>query len=179
MAQKDFIFKGANGKEKYPYELSEFLYCLIKNKALDIKYFKNFQFEIKGYRQFLLSKSEVKQKSKIRMNGLFLDSAITKLPTFYYLNKDKTFSEIVIQKQQYAAGFQAMVYFCIPTQSFSNSQEILGWTSKEKNIKLKYIIDEGKTEIILNLFKILAMASENHRQDAVRILKVLEKGFSV
>ena len=170
-----FKFIGANGKEKYPYELAEFLYLLIENRVLTIETFTQLKNEIKDYDKFLVTTPQVSQKDQITINGLKFNSAITKLPTYYYLNKDNTYIEVIIQKQQYAPSFQSMVYFCIPIMCFSNGQEMLGYTSKEKDIFLRYVMN---IKNVLNLFRTLAMAGENHQKDVIEILRVLEKGFS-
>ena len=172
-----FKFTGANGKEKYPYELAEFLYLLLQKDILKIDNLNQLKDEIKNYNEFLITAPEVKQKKATVINKLKFDSAVTELPTYYYLNKDSTYIEIIIQKQQYASGFQPMVYFCIPTICFSNGREMLGWTSKEKEIDFKYCIDTKNSNNILDLFKVLAMASQSHQHDVIKILHVLEQGL--
>lgn len=172
-----FQFRGANGIEKCPYELSEFLYVLVKNKLLEFKDIGQLKKEIENYDEFLNKTPKIKQQSTVQINKLSFHSAITELVTYYYTNKDKTYIEIVTQKQQYASGFQAMVYFCIPITCFSNGSDVIKYTSKEKFINLVYCIDRDNSENIINLFKILAMAGQNHKRDVISILQALERGL--
>ena len=175
--KQKFKFIGANQKEKYPYELSEFLYKLIEKDILKDATISNLKKEIQNYNQFLIKPPKIVQKNVTVINKLKFNSAVTELPTYYYKNKDETYIETVIQKQQYASGFQSMVYFCIPILCFSNGKEMIGYSSKEKEMNLKYCINSKNSNNILSLFKVLSMASENHKFDVIEILKVLEKGF--
>ena len=163
--------------KKYPYELAEFLYLLIEKRILKIEILKQLKSEIESYTEFFITTPEVQQKTIAVFNTIKFDSAITELPTYYYVNKDNTYIAIIIQKQQYASGFQPMVYFCIPIICFSNGKEILGYTSTEKETDLKYCIDIKNSNNILDLFKVLAIASKSHQYDVIEILKVLEKGL--
>ncbi len=178
--ERAFKFKGANGKEKYPYELAEFLYTLIKNKVLNITDFNRLKNEVESYKEYLTVTPKVqKTHTGIVFNKLCFNSAITELPTYYYKNIDKTYIEAIIQKQQYASGFQPMIYFCIPIGCFFNGQSVLGWTSKEKPMDLKYIINKNCADNILNLFKVLAMASKSHQYDIIEILKAIKRGLKL
>jgi len=170
--QKSFSFLGANNKQKYPYELSEYLYQFVKKHLSYWNQVKQIQSEIENYHEFLSSKPKVDLQKEITFNSLDFDSAVTKLPTYYYSNKDSTYVEIIIQKQQYASGFQPMVYFCIPLLCFSNGKEMIGHSSKEKQIELIY---HFKFENVLNLFRVFAMVSQIHHDDTKKILKVLLK----
>ncbi len=174
-----FKFQGANGKEKYPYELSEFLYLLIKENILKAGVLDSLKSEIEGYNEFLSRTPKVQPQDKVVFNKLIFDSTITELAGYYFENEDKTYIEIIVQKQQYASGFQPMIYFCIPIVCFSNGKEALGWTSKEKPIHFKYCINTGNFENILNLFKTLAMASKGHQHDIIEILKALKRGLKL
>ena len=176
LSKKAFKFKGANEKEKYPYELAEFLYWLVKAGICEITTFNSLKSEIESYKEYLTATPTVnKIHTDIVFNKLQFSSAITKLPTYYYENRDKTYVEAIIQKQQYASGFQPMIYFCIPIGCFLNGSSAIGWNSKEKSINLKYIVKKSSLDSILNLFKVLAMASKNHQYDVIEILKVLKR----
>ena len=68
-----------------------------------------------------------------------------------------------------------MIYFCIPIKAFFNGKQLIGWTSTEKPVDLEYYIDKHNVQNILNIFKALAMASPDHKQDVLTILNVLER----
>ena len=178
--KKAFKFRGANGKEKYPYELAEFLYILVKNEICQITGFNNLKKEIESYKEYLTTTPKVtKTPDGIMFNKLQFNSAITKLPTYYYENRDKSYIEAIIQKQQYASGFQPMIYFCIPIGCFFNGKSTIGYNSKEKSMSLKYIVKKSNLDSILNLFKVLAMASKNHQHDIMEIFKILKRGLKL
>ena len=174
-----FGFKGANSKEKRPYELAEFLYILLKEKVLDVAILDSLQKELESYNEFIVSTPKVRQKGETEINSLLFDSAVTEFPTYIYHNKDGTYIEAIVQKRQYAFGFQPMVYFCIPLLCFANGKEALGHNSQDKSLSLQYYINTENSDNILVLFKILAMASQSHQNDIVQILKVLKKGLEL
>ncbi|MBC6415104.1 MAG: R.Pab1 family restriction endonuclease [Bdellovibrionales bacterium] len=82
----------------------------------------------------------------------------------------------IIQKQQYASGFQPMIYFYIPILCFSNGKKIMGYSSKEKTMNIKYNL---QPENVLNLVKVFSMASKVHHYDIKQILKVLLKNINL
>ena len=65
-----------------------------------------------------------------------------------------------------------MLYFCIPILCFSNGKEVIGYSSEEKKIHLKYNL---QPDSVLNLFKVFSMASKAHHYDIKEILKLLLK----
>ena len=172
---KSFEFTGANGKKKYPYELSEFLWTLTKEKILSVKIFQKLQSEIQKYNDFLNTPPAMENTGSVVINSLEFIKSWTKLPTYYHNHIDGTWTEIIMQKQQYASGVQSMIYFCIPIKRFSNGNQMIGFTSTEKHEDLEYYIDRHNAGNILNVFKALAMASPAHKQDVLTILTVLER----
>ena len=78
-----------------------------------------------------------------------------------------------IQKQQYAAGVQPMIYFAIPLRSFENSKDFNGRSSKQGD-ELIYILDKKNIDVLLSLFKVFGTASPAHNYDIKEILKVFD-----
>ena len=133
------------------------------------------QNEIQRYNRFFNTPPAIENIGSVMINNLEFIKSWTKLPTYYHNHIDGTWTEIIMQKQQYASGVQSMIYFCIPIKSFSNSKQLIGYTSTEKQISLEYYIDKTNAQNILNIFKALAMASPAHKHDVLTILTVLER----
>ncbi len=67
-----------------------------------------------------------------------------------------------------------MIYFCIPFNSFADSEHLNG-KSSSKGDTLTYVINLDNVEVILNLFKVFGMASRRHKFDVEEILKTIKK----
>jgi len=130
--------------------------------------------EIQSYDDFI-DKNEivVGEHTIIELNKLpFIETSI-KLPTLFMTqNSDGTQIEISIQKQQYAYGFQPMIYFCIPFRTFNNWNELNGRCSVVGD-ELKYTIDKNNIIVIMNLFRIFGMSSARHKNDIMKILSIV------
>nr|MCU0238423.1 R.Pab1 family restriction endonuclease [Pyrinomonadaceae bacterium] len=121
LTQESFV--GDNGKEKYPYELSEILYEAFLAKLLNLNEIDDLCDEINSYTEFIDEKEiEVEETSELLLNGISFAETSIKLPTLFFPQIDGTQIEISIQKQQYASGVQPMIYFCIPFNSFADSE---------------------------------------------------------
>lgn len=167
-------FIGSNGKEKYPYELSELLYESIKCGFVSMGDLDKLNAEILSYNKFFDEKEiVVETSSSLLFNGLSFKEAAIKLPTLFMPQKDGTNIEISIQKQQYASGVQPMIYFTIPFKSFANWRDLDGKKSVRGN-NLKYLIKKDNAEMILNMFKVFGMASSRHKFDVEQILKTVK-----
>jgi hypothetical protein len=174
LTQEKFI--GSTGKEKYPYELSEILYDLIKCGLISVKEMEELSAEINSYKQFIDEKEIVVEKpTNVSLNKVKFKETSIKLPTLFMPQIfDGTIIEVSIQKQQYAAGVQPMIYFCIPFKSFANWKDLDGKKSV-KGDKLKYIIKKDNAGVILNMFRVFGMASSRHKLDVEQILKTIKK----
>ena len=164
----------ANGKEKYPYELSELLYDGVRAGLIPIDKIQSLLSEIKSYKSFIdHRKIVVEYHSKITINGIAFEEMSIKLPTLFMTETaDNTQIEVSIQKQQYASGVQPMLYFCIPIGSFQNHIEIYGRPSKPGD-ELFYIINSRNADVLFQMVKIFAMCSERHNYDIIKIIELL------
>jgi hypothetical protein len=169
-------FVGSTGREKYPYELSEIFYDLIKCGIVPAKEIDNLLAEINTYKQFIDEKEIVVEKPvNLLLNKVKFNETSIKLPTLFMpQTSDGTWIEVSIQKQQYASGVQPMIYFCIPFKSFANWKELDSKKSVKGNT-LKYVIKKENSEVILNLFRVFGMASSRHKFDVEQILKTIKK----
>lgn len=170
----NMTFVGRNGKTKYPYELSELVYAAVKIGLIKIESLLNLMDELKEYKEYLSDKEiNIQDKGDFSLNGLTFKETTIRLPTFFLSNSvDGTQIEVSIQKQQYAAGVQPMLYFCIPFESFSDYKKLENKSSK-KGDRLTYTINGSNAEILLKMFKVFGMASPAHNFDVIEIIKIL------
>jgi len=170
-------FIGSNGKEKYPYELSELFFSAIEQRLISRKDVGTLLDEISAYRELIDEKAiSVEEKtSTINLNGIRFEETCIKLPTLFMIQpQDGTQIEVAIKQQQYASGVQPMVYFCIPLKSFKNWSSLLGRPSVSDD-KLVYMVNKNNVENLSNLMKVFGMASERHQHDIIEIIKVILK----
>lgn len=167
-------FVGSNGKEKYPYELSEIFFKAMGLRLITKKEVENLLNEIRDYKSFIDEKAiTVEHHSRLTLNGINFEETSIKLPTLFMIETlDETQIEVSIQKQQYASGVQPMVYFCVPLKAFKNSSELHGKSSVSGD-KLVYVINKGNVFNIVCMMKVFGMASKRHNYDVVQILKLL------
>jgi len=167
-------FVGSNGKEKYPYELSEIFFKAMELKLITKNEVKNLLNEIKGYKSFIDEKAiTVEHHSRLTINGVHFEETSIKLPTLFMIETlDETQIEVSIQKQQYATGVQPMVYFCIPLKAFKNSSVLCGRSSVSGD-KLEYVLNKTNVLNLIFMMKVFGMASKRHNHDVVKILEVL------
>lgn len=167
-------FKGSNGKEKYPYELSEIFFESFRLKLFTSNNIEELESQINLYKNFIDENPiSVEHKEEIILNNITFQETSIKLPTFFYFCSDGTQIEISIQKQQYATGVQPMIYFCIPFKCFKNANDLKNRSSVIGDELIYEINDENKENLIL-LFKIFGMASKRHKHDILEILKLLK-----
>lgn len=167
-------FIGSNGKEKYPYELSEIFYKAMKLGFITKKEVESLLNEIRDYKSFIDEKAiTVEHHSQITINGINFEETSIKLPTLFMIETlDETQIEVSIQKQQYASGIQPMVYFCIPLKEFKNSSDLHGKSSVSGD-KLVYVINKTNVLNLIFMMKVFGMASKRHNHDVVKILEIL------
>jgi hypothetical protein len=172
LTQEKFI--GSSGREKYPYELSEILYDLIKCGLISAKEIDSLAAEINGYNRFFDEREiEVEKPTNLLLNKVTFKETSIKLPTLLMpQTSDGTIIEVSIQKQQYASGVQPMIYFCIPFKSFANWKDLDGKKSVKGNT-LKYVVKKENAEVILNMFRVFGMVSSRHKFDVEQILKII------
>lgn len=170
--KKHFI--GSNGKEKYPYELSEIFFKAMELELITKKEVEDLLNEIRKYKSFIDEKAiTVEHHSRLTINGINFEETSIKLPTLFMIETlDETQIEVSIQKQQYASGVQPMVYFCVPLKAFKNSSEFHGKSSVSGD-KLVYVINKSNVFNIVCMMKVFGMASKRHNYDVLQILKVL------
>ncbi len=179
---KEYTFIGANNSEKYLYELSEILWHLCKIGLITLEQINSLYNEILNYGVFLQENFQI-QMSTIgpeTINNKKTTKSIITLPTFTFDEgiNNEIFTEISIQKQQYATGVQPMLYVIIPVLAFDNGISIIGKTSTEITHGIYTISTKERANLFLKIMSYFGFCSEKHQHDVLEILKIIkEKAF--
>lgn len=173
----DCIFIGANGKRKHPYELSEIVYYMCKNGIITKTELDTVYNRISNIKEFLQDKYPIKshKEDPVKINDISFLSSSTKLPTFITtVGGSQLAIEIMIQKQQYATGTQAMLYLVVPVIAFDNSRDIVNHTSAETEKGVLSFAATSK-ELVFSLLICFGMCSASHNHDIKEIIKVIQR----
>lgn len=173
----DCIFVGANEKRKHPYELSEIVYYMCKNGIITKAELDDVYNRISNIKEFLQDKYPIKshKEDPVKINDISFLSSSTKLPTFITtVGGSQLAIEIMIQKQQYATGTQAMLYLVVPVIAFDNSRDIINHTSAETE-KGILSFDAASKELVFSLLICFGMCSTSHNHDIKEIIKVIQR----
>ena len=174
LTEKSFL--NYKGEKKYPFELSEIIFEAMDKELIDKKQMDGCEQSIKSYKEFIEDREGELDKSSLRscLNGIEFKKHVLKLNIFRYDMDDGTFVNVAIEKQQYAYGFQPMIYFCIPIKSFYGGDQLLGKRSHTVDV-LSYQITKSNVSNLLQIAKIFGMASRRHQYDILEIIKLLKK----
>lgn len=160
-------------KSVYLSELSELLNQAINLNIIDKK-------EVSNLREWvcsilpseILDETVLNHKKSVnnnqilirRIKDLTFNISYLNLPYCILQNQDKTWIEVIKEKQQYAYSFQPMIYLCIPDEVLSPDNALFWWTISEEN-----------WHTIINLFKVFALSSQRHNRDICQIIKEILK----
>ena len=100
-----------------------------------------------------------------------------KTPVFIKKNDENGyFVEIILKHKQRAVGLQAMVYLCIYIEKLvdENGKSLMGRTATTKEFGKIEITTENK-ELIKDVVKAFAIASQVHKRDILSILRQVEE----
>jgi len=176
---KDITFTAYNKKEKYLYELSEYLYYLVKfdlisrEKLNDLKEFLSSLKESDLIEKH--SHCQIKRTHPQNENINNLDFEILKIeyPQLIYKFKDyEIISEITIREKQRAVGVQPMLYFCFPITELISYVPLIGRIAEKKEFAY-FKINKDNAIVIFEMIKIFGMLSVSHRYDILEILNLI------
>ncbi len=172
-----FEFIGANGKRKYPYELSEIMCHMCKRGDFTQTEVQELIEKIADTNDFMKDKFSIKSEKEdaMELNSVDFLTSSTTLPTFITkVEGSQMMVEIMIQKQQYATGIQPMLYLIVPATAFDNSEEVIDHTSVATPFGIIHFGAENKS-VVSKLFICFGMLSVAHNHDVLEILKVILK----
>jgi len=178
---QSFSFIAYNKKEKYLYELSEYLYYLVDFEIIKIKQIEELKKLLENLTNNDLiekhSHSQIKRTHPQKENINDLDFEVLKVeyPQLIYRFKNyEIIAEITIREKQRAVGVQPMLYFCFPITELITSIPLIGRSANKKEFAY-FKIDKNNAFIILEMIKIFGMLSISHRYDILKILDLIMK----
>ena len=176
---KNIKFIAFNNKEKYLYELSEYLYYMVDFEIIKIE-------KLKELKSFLTSLNEKKFIDKHphcqikrtypqieKINNLNFEVLKIEYPQLIYkFEKYEIIAEITIREKQKGVGIQPMLYFCFPITELISKTPLIGRNAKTKEFAY-FKFDRYNAFIILEMIKIFGMLSVSHNYDIRQILDVI------
>ena len=102
---------------------------------------------------------------------------VEKVPIFIKKNEEiGYFVEIILRHKQRAVGLQAMVYLCIyiGTLKDKNGNSLVGRVAEAKEFG-KFEITSTNKEIVTDVVKAFAIASQQHKKDISNILEQIKE----
>jgi len=176
---KNLKFVGANSKEKALYELSEYVYYLVKWNFISkscLSDMKKFLMGIPKENLFDLNPElSIKRSNFIEkeFNGIkFLQTRVEYPLIIHKFGKYEIITEITIKEKQRAIGVMPMLYLCFPITELKTEPLLLGRKAKSKE-EAEFIINKDNADIFVQLLKLFGMLSENHRKDVLSIIDVI------
>ena len=100
-----------------------------------------------------------------------------KVPLFVKKVEEKGyFVEIILQHKQYAVGTQSMVYLCIYVEKLKdkNGNSLIGRSAEAKEFA-KFETTLKNKEVISDVVKAFAIASQQHKKDILSILEQIKE----
>lgn len=163
-----------DGKRKYPYELSEYLYFSLKNDILDKKLFNDLSNYVNNVNSYIEDVFSIDRDNfkEINFEGIKFKQNNIIHPNFIFESCSNTI-EIAINHKQRAVGYQAMVYLCIPLKNVNNYDDLKGRPAITKEGVI-FEINKNNASLIIDLFKVFSVCSKRHSQDIREILKLIK-----
>jgi hypothetical protein len=172
-------FVGANGLKKTLYELSEYIYDLLKNNIIkkdEIIKIKKFITQIPN-NNLLDSCLNIKRlHPKIaKYNNIKFEQSTVEYPLLVHKFKQyELITEIITREKQYAIGIMPMLYFCFPVTNLTSDINLIGRTAETKEVAY-FIINKRNANVFLKIIKIFGTLSKTHQYDILQILDILIK----
>lgn len=104
-----------------------------------------------------------------------------KTPLFIKKNEEKGyFVEIILRHKQRAVGVQSMVYLCIYVETLKdkNGNSLIDRNAEAKEFG-EFEITLGNKELITDVVKAFAIASQQHKKDVLSILEQIKEKCTV
>lgn len=184
---QDSEFKGANGKTKALYELSEFVFYFVKWGIISRREITELDEFLQGVKneEFLDSRADlaILRKHPVPREILGIEFFHSEVKYPLLVHKFGNFDilvEIVIKEKQRAIGVQPMLYVCFPITELHlahNAPTLLGRVAQPKE-RADLILDSTHKAFLLKSLKIFGILSQNHNYDIRAILGVINANIS-
>lgn len=175
-------FLGANGKIKALYELSEYIWYFYKWNVISKKELENVIVYLNSIQDHdLIDKNTELQIDRTHpiaknINGFDFEYTQVKYPLLIYKYKGyEIVTEIKITEKQYAVGIQPMLYLCFPITELKTEVNLIGRTSRAKEI-VHFEITVNNIKVFLETLKMFGILSKNHKHDILQIINTILAG---
>jgi len=176
---KDITFTAYNGKEKYLYELSEYLYYLVdfdlikKDNLIELKEFLNNLKDSDLIEKHSHCQIKRTHPQNEKINNLDFEVLKVEYPQLIHRFKNyEIIAEITIREKQRAVGIQPMLYFCFPIAELISDKSLIGRVADKKEFAY-FKFDKNNASIVLEMIKIFGMLSVSHKFDILKILDLI------
>jgi len=176
---KDVNFVAYNKKKKALYELSEYLYYLVRFGVVSINQLNSLKDFIKNLKENeLISKHPhcaIKRThpNNEKINKLDFEILTVEYPQLIHRFENyEVITEITIREKQRAVGVQPMLYFCFPITELKSENSLIGRCANTKEFAY-FEINKNNSFIILEMVKIFGMLSPSHQYDTLEILDLI------
>jgi len=176
---KDIRFTGANRKEKALYELSEYVYYLVKwgiIAKVDLEAIDAFLAAIPDndlfdvHPELSIKRSHFIEK---KVNGIPFSFSRVEYPILVHkFGNFEVLAEIITREKQRAIGVQPMLYLCFPITELVAQTSLLGRPARSKE-HAEFVITKDNAFVFLQLLRLFGMLSANHRHDIREIIKTI------
>ncbi|WP_163531555.1 R.Pab1 family restriction endonuclease [Helicobacter suis] len=168
-------FRGANGKYKALYELSEYLYYFVQWGLITKEKIKELFTTLEQERSFIEQNFSYYIIQSIKISERFYYSEVRYPLLVYPFDSSGILVEIVVKEKQRAVGVQPMLYFCLPLkklQSAPLTPSLLGRTAQPKEYAYLLLAD-GYQTLLFELMWLFGILSASHKHDVLEILKAI------
>lgn len=174
-------FIAYNNKEKALYELSEYVYYLVKWQLISITQIEkiiSFLQEIPVEHLIELHpRCQIKRThpQNLEISNIIFEESKVEYPLLIHkFGKYEIIAEIIIREKQRAVGTQAMLYLCFPITELKSEIPLLGRLAKTKETAI-FKIDKSNSDVFIEMLRVFGMLSISHNKDIVAILNLILK----
>lgn len=173
-------FLGANGKTKALYELSEYIFWLVKWNFVTKAELRKLEKKLVGiptdklfdtHPDLSIKRSHLIEKE---FNGVpFLATRVEYPLVIHKFGSYEIVAEIITREKQRAVGVQPMLYLCFPVTELvpaPGKPPLIGRPAHSKE-HADFVINEHNAKVFTQLLYLFGMLSENHRRDILAIIK--------
>ncbi len=176
---KNISFIGANGHEKYLYELSEYIYYFFKWGTIErheLEELKNYLSDLDDSecldvnRELCVGRDDFNGKT---INDFDFSFTKVKYPLLVHrFEGQNMIAEILIKEKQKAIGIQPMLYFCFPLTELKDGANYIGRTANKKE-EAFLEITEDNISVFFEMLKIFGTLSSRHKRDVISIIDAI------
>ena len=178
----DFRFTGANERTKALYELSEYIFWLVKWNLVEKTKLENLATTLRAiptgtlfdvHPDLAIKRSHLIEKE---LNSIpFLATRVEYPLVIHKFGDYEIVAEIITKEKQRAVGVQPMLYLCFPITELvpaPGMPALIGRTACSKE-HADFVINSDNAPVFVQLLHLFGMLSVNHRRDILSIIGII------